>query len=68
MFLWEPIQNEYQLRTADWIENNRRKVSEMSNGKLAYVYIPNTGGGGFTNFNRYYFSQQDKKRSHPGRT
>ncbi|WP_421763967.1 S41 family peptidase [Ekhidna sp.] len=57
----EPIQNEYQLRTADWIENNRRKVSEMSNGKLAYVYIPNTGGGGFTNFNRYYFSQQDKK-------
>ncbi|WP_420317005.1 S41 family peptidase [Ekhidna sp.] len=57
----EPIQNEYQLRTADWIEGNRKKVSDMSNGKLAYVYIPNTGGGGFTNFNRYYFSQQDKK-------
>lgn len=59
--LVEPVSNEYQLRTADWIENNRRKVSEMSNGKLAYVYIPNTGGGGFTNFNRYYFAQQDKK-------
>jgi len=57
----EPIRNEYQLRTADWIEGNRRKVSEMSNGKLAYVYLPNTGGGGFTNFNRYYFSQQDRK-------
>ncbi len=57
----EPIRNEYQLRTADWIENNRRKVSEISGGKLAYVYLPNTGGGGFTNFNRYYFAQQDKK-------
>jgi len=57
----KPVSNEYQLRTADWIESNRRKVSEMSDGKLAYVYLPNTGGGGFTNFNRYYFAQQDKK-------
>ncbi len=57
----KPVRNEYQLRTANWVESNRKKVSEMSNGKLAYVYIPNTGGGGFTNFNRYYFSQQDKK-------
>ncbi|MEM7296800.1 MAG: PDZ domain-containing protein [Bacteroidota bacterium] len=57
----EPVRNEYQLRTADWVESNRKKVSEMSGGKLAYVYLPNTGGGGFTNFNRYYFSQQDRK-------
>ncbi|MEQ8907339.1 PDZ domain-containing protein [Ekhidna sp.] len=57
----KPIRDEYQLRTIDWIENNRKKVSQMSDGKLAYVYLPNTGNGGFTNFNRYYFSQQDKK-------
>jgi tricorn protease len=36
-------------------------VDELSNGKLAYVYVPNTSAGGFTAFNRYYFSQQDKK-------
>ena len=30
-------------------------------GKLAYVYLPNTGGGGYTYFNRYYFAQQDKQ-------
>ena len=57
----KPISNEGRLRTNDWIESNRRKVDEMSNGKLAYVYVPNTGGRGFTSFNRYYFSQQDKK-------
>lgn len=57
----EPVSNEYQLRSADWVEGNRKKVSDMSGGKLAYVYIPNTGGGGFTNFNRYYFAQQDRK-------
>ena len=56
-----PVTSERQLRSLDWMEGNRRKVDKLSNGKLAYVYVPNTGGGGFTNFNRYYFAQQDKK-------
>jgi len=56
-----PVGNEGALRTRDWIESNRRKVDSLSNGQLAYVYIPDTGGGGYTNFNRYYFAQQDKK-------
>lgn len=59
--LVKPTFNERGLRTIDWVEGNRRKVDKLSNGKLAYVYVPNTGGGGFTSFNRYYFSQQDKK-------
>ena len=59
--LVKPISSERQLRAIDWIEGNRRYVDQLSNGKLAYVYIPNTGGPGFTSFNRYYFSQQDKK-------
>ncbi|MDH7912829.1 S41 family peptidase [Winogradskyella sp. SYSU M77433] len=59
--LVKPVNNERGLRTIDWMESNRRKVDELSNGKLAYVYVPNTGGPGFTAFNRYYFSQQDKK-------
>jgi tricorn protease len=56
-----PVSSERGLRTVDWVEGNRRKVDELSGGKLAYVYIPNTGRGGFTSFNRYYFAQQDKK-------
>lgn len=59
--LVKPVSSERSLRYVDWVENNRRKVDELSNGKLAYIYVPNTGGGGFTSFNRYYFSQQDKK-------
>ncbi|SHH52874.1 S41 family peptidase [Winogradskyella jejuensis] len=59
--LIKPIRNERGLRTIDWVESNRRKVDKLSNGKLAYVYVPNTSGGGFTSFNRYYFAQQDKK-------
>ncbi len=56
-----PVRSENGLRSFDWVEGNRRKVDEMSDGKLAYVYVPNTGNGGFTYFNRYYFSQQDKQ-------
>ncbi|ARV08678.1 protease [Winogradskyella sp. PC-19] len=59
--LVKPVRSERALRTIDWVEGNRRKVDKLSNGKLAYVYVPNTGGGGFTSFNRYYFAQQDKK-------
>ncbi|MEX2604053.1 MAG: PDZ domain-containing protein [Gracilimonas sp.] len=55
-----PISSEYGLRTRDWVESNRRMVDEMSGGKLAYVWVPNTGCGGYQYFNRYYFAQQDK--------
>jgi len=59
--LIKPIRSERGLRTFEWIESNRKKVDELSDGKLAYVYVPNTSGAGFASFNRYYFSQQDKK-------
>lgn len=57
----EAVRSERALRTWGWVEDNRRKVDELSGGKLAYVYLPNTSGGGFSNFNRYYFAQQDRK-------
>jgi tricorn protease len=56
-----PVENEGGLRNLAWIEENRRKVDQLSGGKLAYVYLPDTGGGGFTNFNRYYFAQVGKQ-------
>lgn len=56
-----PVASEARLRNLDWIEGNRRRVAELSGGKLAYVYLPDTGAGGFTNFNRYFFAQTDKQ-------
>ena len=55
-----PVANEGGLRNLAWIEDNRRKVYQLSGGKLGYVYLPNTGGAGYTNFNRYYFAQIDR--------
>jgi tricorn protease len=56
-----PVTSEQALRTRAWVEANRRLVERLSDGQLAYVYLPNTGQPGYTSFNRYYFSQQDKK-------
>ena len=56
-----PVATEQALRTRAWVESNRRLVEKLSDGQLAYVYLPNTGQPGYTSFNRYYFSQQDKK-------
>ncbi len=56
-----PVANDQNLRTRAWVEENRRYVDQRSNGQLAYVYVPNTGQGGFESFNRYYFAQQDKQ-------
>lgn len=56
-----PLSNERALRQRAWIEDNRRKVDRMSDGRLAYVWLPNTSTSGYVNFNRYYFGQMDKQ-------
>jgi tricorn protease len=55
-----PVASEGALRTRAWIEANRRMVDRLSAGRLAYVWLPNTGGPGYTSFTRYYYAQQDK--------
>jgi tricorn protease len=56
-----PVDNEFGLRNLAWIEDNRRKVDQLSKGRLAYIYLPNTSVAGYTNFNRYYFAQVDRQ-------
>ncbi len=55
-----PVASEQGLRNRAWIEANRRKVYEMTKGRVAYVYLPDTAVGGYTNFNRYFYAQVDK--------
>jgi tricorn protease len=56
-----PVDSEHGLRNLDWIDSNRRKVDALSGGKIAYIYMPNTAGAGYTNFNRYFYAQLDKQ-------
>ena len=43
------IPSEFRLHELDWIESNRRKVDQASNGKIGYIYIPDMSAGGLTN-------------------
>jgi tricorn protease len=56
-----PIESETALRNRAWVEDNRRKMDKMSNGRIAYLHLPDTAVGGYTNFNRYYFAQIGKE-------
>jgi len=56
-----PVDDESGLRRLAWVEGNRRKVDELSKGRLAYVYLPDTAAGGYTAFNRYFFAQIDRQ-------
>ena len=56
-----PTSTERGLRTSAWVEHNKKMVDKLSDGQLAYVWLPNTGRGGYTYFNRMYFAQQDKQ-------
>ena len=56
-----PVPDEARLRNLAWIEENRRKVDQMTGGKVAYIYMPDTASGGLTAFNRYFYAQIGKE-------
>ena len=56
-----PVANEFALRNRDWVEGNLKKVTEATNGQVAYVYVPNTADLGHEYFKRYFFPQANRK-------
>jgi len=57
----KPLGNDGRLRQAAWVEANRKRVDDLSGGRLAYIYMPNTAGAGLAAFDRDFYSQLDKK-------
>ena len=57
----DPIGDETQLAYYDWVQNNIRKVEEMSDGKIGYIHIPDMSVAGLDEFTRLFYSQLDKK-------
>lgn len=56
-----PVASESALRNRAWVEGNLKKVTEATNGKVAYVYVPNTSTAGHEYFKRYFFPQANRK-------
>jgi len=56
-----PVADEYALRNLAWTEENRRKVQKFTDGRVAYIYMPDTSTGGLAAFNRYFYAQIGKQ-------
>lgn len=56
-----PTANERELRNLAWVDANRRAVDKLTNGRIAYIYLPDTAVQGFTRFNRYFFAQAGRE-------
>ncbi len=56
----QTLESEGRLRNLAWIEYNRKRVEEATNGQAGYVYVPSTGVDGQTELIRQFTAQIDK--------
>jgi tricorn protease len=56
-----PVAGESQLRYYEWVEGNRRRVEQLSGGRVGYIHYPDTARGGQVEFIRGYYAQTDKE-------
>jgi tricorn protease len=52
--------NDQELRYRQWIEQNRKYVDEKSNGRVGYIYVPDTGVNGQNDLFRQFYGQRQK--------
>jgi len=56
-----PLTSESDLIYLDWTEGNRKRVEQMSNGRLGYLHIPDMGPAGIREFIKWYYPQLNKE-------
>ncbi len=54
---YRPITDESSLYYLDWINTNRRKVTQMSEGRIGYIHVPDMGASGIREFIKWYYGQ-----------
>jgi tricorn protease len=59
--LVQTIADETRLRHLAWIEMNRKRVDEATNGRVGYIYVPSTGTDGQTELVRQFSAQFTKE-------
>ena len=61
---WEitvkPTASEVGVRYLDWVDANRRKVAETTDGRIGYMHVPDTSIAGIIDFDKELSGQLDK--------
>ena len=58
---YKPVDNEDSLRYLNFVLDRQRRVSELSDGRLGYLHIPDMGGNGAYEFIKWYYPQLRKE-------
>ncbi len=53
-----PLSSDASLRYRDWVADRRRRVHELSGGKVGYLHVPDTGVGGQNELVRQFVAQR----------
>ncbi len=56
-----PVTSESDLIYLDWVTANRKRVSELTGGRVGYLHVPDMGGPGIREFIKYYYGQIAKE-------
>ena len=59
--LVKTLNDETRLRNLEWIESNRKRVDEATNGKIGYIFVPSTGIDGQDELVRQFSAQFSKE-------
>jgi tricorn protease len=57
---YRPITSEENLVYFDWVAANRKKVDELSGGRIGYIHVPDMGADGIYEFIKWYYPQLRK--------
>ncbi len=55
-----PVASDATLRYLDWLATSRRKVDQATQGRCAYIHLPNTAEEGIAAFGRQFYGQSDR--------
>ena len=56
----KPMRSDGRIRYRAWIERNRAYVDEATNGRVGYIYVPDTGVNGQNDLYRQFYGQSGK--------
>jgi tricorn protease len=58
---FQPITSESDLLYLEWVESNRRRVDDLTGGRVGYLHVPNMGAEGIREFIKWYYPQVRKE-------
>mgnify|MGYP006266056869 FL=1 len=55
------VGSEMPIRYREWVEENRRRVHEATEGRIGYIHIPNMIADGYAEFHRSFLPEIDRE-------